>query len=316
MAEPILDAAAAAPATPATPDPAPAAVPAAAPVRTALPVDDSGADADADAGGGSDWRKLIAGDDEKALKRLERFAQPQDFFKSYRDTENKLRAGAKLPTLPDDATPEEIAAHRKALGIPEKSDGYGLAFPQEMKPTEADTAALGAFADHMHAAGVPPAFVKPAFDFYMQTMRDGDAAKVAAAEEATLQSLGELRSEYKGREFGRNMKLADEYLMRYCGDDSTLLDTVNQVLDMRLPNGVKVMHSPYMKVLFKAARDTADDEALLGGDVANGGKSIKEEYDGLIKKSVTPGQKLTATEDAKMRELAGALTRQPGRRAA
>src|SRR5512135_169053 len=40
-----------------------------------------------------DWREKLAGNDEKALKRLGRFASPAGIFKSFRELEAKFSRG-------------------------------------------------------------------------------------------------------------------------------------------------------------------------------------------------------------------------------
>ena len=257
------------------------------------------------------WRETLAGDDQKALARLQRMTTPADLFKSYREIETKLSSRGTVPALPENPAPEEVAAYRKAMGIPEAPDGYGLAFPETFTASDTDKETLTTFQAQMHAAHVPPAAAKAAFDFYVKSMGEQAQARNEAAEQATLESLGELRGEFKGREYERQMRIADEFLMKHFGDDDATLGALNAVLTMRLPNGVPVMYSaPFMKGLFKMAAASADDEALIGGDVAGAGKSIDEEYNELIK---IDGRRLTPQQNARLQELAGAKVRREER---
>lgn len=270
--------------------------------------DNGGESGAAPAGFPENWRESLAGDDKAALDRLKRFAGPGDLFKSYREAEKRLSTRPTAPSLPEGATPEEVAAYRKAIGVPDAPEGYGFKFADELKPSDGDNAALAEFQKEMHAAHVPPGAAKAAFEFYQKRMTDGRAAMAEAAEAATLENMAELRGEWKGREYGRNMKIADEFLTKHFGEDQTQLKAVNEILQLRLPNGVQVMHyAPFMKGLVSMARSYADDDVLIGSlDGAGGGTSVDDEYQALIKKSAAPGGKLSEPEWTRLQELSAA----------
>src|SRR3954471_3943718 len=95
--------------------------------------DDKGSDKSADAGaddkgqpdkGAPDWRAAMAGDDKDAMKRLARFTDPGQVFKSLRSLEAKMSAGELKKPLAENATPEEKATWRKENGLPEKAETY------------------------------------------------------------------------------------------------------------------------------------------------------------------------------------------------
>jgi hypothetical protein len=291
------------------PDPAPAPEPAPKDPAPAPVLSGGGADPAPEPAEPTapDWRTRYAGDDKAALKRAEKWASEQDFFKSYRSLENRLRTGQTFPELPEGATPEEVTAHRKALGIPEKAEGYGIVYPDDLKPTEADTAALNAFQQFMHDRHVPPSAAKAAFEFYMTSTKAGQEARAEAANEATLQSIADLRSEWKGREYTRNLTLAKEFLagtgaFAHLPEPYFDPEAMESVLKVELPNGVKLGdYAPFVKGFAKLARSLADEEALIGGDGAGGGKSIDDEIAELRTKSVTG--KITKAEDARLNQL-------------
>jgi hypothetical protein len=54
----------------------------------------------------------------------------QDVLKSYGELEKKL--GQRMQPPGAEARPEEVAAWRKNLGVPEKPDGYGIARPEDV----------------------------------------------------------------------------------------------------------------------------------------------------------------------------------------
>lgn len=293
--------------------------------RPALGDDGTGGDGGAGEGEGGaggtpswreDWRESLAGGDEKELARLKRFASIENYHKSNRELLKKFSAGQTGSTLPDDAKPEEIAAYRKAAGIPEAPEGYGLAYPETMKPTEADAAVLGEFQKHMHAAHVPPAAAKAAFDFYLKNMGDGATAKAEAIQQATAQNLAEVRSAMPGAEFKRNMTLTQDFLAKHFDGSEQALDTVLDAVVMSEHGPVKIRnYAPFLKGFAGMARSYADDEALIGGDGAGGGKNIDDEYKDLVTKSVGP-TRLTAAEQTRLTQLAEARAKRDHGRAA
>ena len=245
-----------------------------------------------------DWREALAGGDEALGKQLKRYATPENFAKSYRELHKKLSAGHQAPTLGDNATAEEVAAYRKQIGVPETADGYGLSFGEGTKPSEADTEVLAGFGKFMHDRHIPPAGVKAAFEWYTQRIAESRDAAVAAEQNAKVDALVELRKDFPGTELKRNLAIADEFLEAH---------ELGALLEARLPSGKLVKHDAgALKAIIAAARSYADDESLIGGDGAGGGKSLEEEKDELIRKSVS-GTKLTPAENSRLDAIYGAL---------
>jgi hypothetical protein len=275
--------------------------------------DDAGAGgADTPAGFPENWRELLAGDDTKELARLKRMSAPADLHKAYRALEKKVSSGQPIAPLADDAKPEEIAAYRKAAGIPDKAEGYGLAFPDEWKPNEADKAGLAAFQEYALAKNMTPAAAKTAFEFYASNMAAAESQRAEKSLEANNEAIAELRGEYRGSEFKRNMKIAEDFLAQHFDGEEKALD---EVLNTALPNGVKIKnYPPFVKGLVKMARSYADEEVLIGGDGAGGGKSIDDEIAELRTKSLDG--KLTKSEDDRYNQLLAARIARDNRRSA
>lgn len=102
----------------------------------------------------------------------------------------KTAGMVKVPT--DKSTPEEVAAFRKALGVPDKPEAYELAIPDV---TDADKAVYGSIADTVKKTalktGVPPQMVAPVWNEVVNAlaasnkqMEEAGAALMKADEEA------------------------------------------------------------------------------------------------------------------------------------
>ena len=170
----------------------------------------------------TDWREKTAeavigkkdGDDyAKELKRLQRINSPTETYKSFRELEKKFSSIKQAPELPKDATPEQVAEYRKAVGVPEKADGYmdglkDLPIGDELKPH------VMKFLEDMHGKHASPAVVKDALQSYMAIAEANNQARSEADEEAKRVSRSELQKEWGGEyktNFNAISGLMDQY---------------------------------------------------------------------------------------------------------
>lgn len=134
---------------------------------------------DADNPSNRDWLKA------KGFKSID------DVAASYREAERALRTGGKFSVPGEKATPEEIAAYRAAIGVPEKVEGYEVKVPEGQ---ELDAS----FVDPMRTialdAGVPGQAFSKLADGFIQWQAD-QLAGIRSAEDAdaaaTLTSWGD-----------------------------------------------------------------------------------------------------------------------------
>lgn len=156
-----------------------------------------------------DWRekaaKRIAGDDEKKVKaemeRLARIDDPASVYAMYRQIENTWASKnfVKLPPK-EGASEADIKEYHKALGVPEKPEDYLKDIKLENGAVigEQDKPMVQAFAAEAHKAGVPPAGVNAAINWYFKTQED-QAAKLDEADESfRVEATRALKEEYGG----------------------------------------------------------------------------------------------------------------------
>ena len=119
------------------------------------------------------------------------------------------RAGRTL-VLPDDkSTPEQVAAFRTKMGVPEKPEGYGIQVPDGQDPGFAKT-----MSEVMHKAGIPASAAKDLITEYSkfgQTMQQ--QAEQAFATKAT-QEFESMRTEW-GQAFDQNIELGKRAAMTF-----------------------------------------------------------------------------------------------------
>lgn len=154
------------------------------------------------------WRDELAGEDKDFRKRLERFTKPDDFSKSYRALETKLSSGEYRKTLPEKATPEEVATWRKENGIPDKPEGYveKLALPNGMVLGEEDKPVINAFAQMAQGKNWSPAQYNDAVSWYYETQNKLAGDKQKADHDFMSTAEDTLRTTW-GADYRRNMNV-------------------------------------------------------------------------------------------------------------
>lgn len=185
------------------------------------------------------WRETYAKGDEGRLAELKRFASPGAALDSYFAAKQRISEGVKPPQAPKaDARPEEIAAYRAAIGVPEKPEGYlepaalgGVAIAEHNKP-------LAAFlAKELHGANAPPQLVAAGFQA-MQKWQDGLIQARVDQDEALVQSTQDtLRNEW-GNEYTANIRNINAML---AGAPAEVADAI---YDARTPDGNPLVGVP------------------------------------------------------------------------
>ena len=226
-----------------------------------------------------DWRQKIAGDDAKELKRLERFQDVGDVYKAYREVETKWNSREITPTLPEGATEEDVAAYRKAAGIPEKPEGYYESF-KEIVVGDDDKPILDDFLGKMHASNMPPAQVQEAVNWYFSEMENRQQALAEIDTENKAKGEDQLREEWGG-DFRINLSARDNLM---AGLPEGLQESL---LEARLPDGTKLGHSvDFNRWLVAQARELNPVATLVpsnGGDPINAIAEEKKTIEGVMR---------------------------------
>lgn len=160
----------------------------------------------------TDWRDRLAGGDEKARKRLDRFKSPADVYKSWAAAEQRINSGELKKPPPENPSEQELAEYRRAHGIPDKPDGYKIeGLPRGFEFAEEDQPMLSSFLKAAHEGNMPPQEVNRMVGWYASAVK----AQIDATNEADLdfaQSAEDaLRAEW-GPEYRRNVKAVNNYI--------------------------------------------------------------------------------------------------------
>lgn len=195
------------PVTPAASTPAPPAVPPAVPVAAIpTPVTPAPPAAPVVPAWPDNWRQLMAGDDAKELKRLERFTTPADVYKSGREIEAQISRGEYKRPLPPNATPEQIKTWRTDNGIPESADKYQIELKDGLLIGEQDKPYVSKFLDNLLATNGTNEQANAALNAYYDIVQEVAAQNLVKYEQARDTTVEALQKEWGG-EYNRNLNL-------------------------------------------------------------------------------------------------------------
>lgn len=222
-----------------------------------------------------DWRKAIAGNDEKLLSEVARFKSPEDVGKELLRQKQELSKRALSAAFPDKGTPEQQAEWRKANNVPEAGtlDAYGVKPPDGYEMSNVEQAALGEYAELMQKNNVPASIVQSTVDTFFR------------AQAANQQMLNELdndlsktwRSEFDqqhGKDSAPYLSAANALFEQAIEDG----ETRNMILNARLPGGGFLKsHPAFMNMMVDLALKNGFADRIEGGGQEVSGPSLQEQ---------------------------------------
>lgn len=220
-----------------------------------------------------DWRKQLAGDDDKALKKLERYKSPQDIFKAMQEAQTKLSEGMQITSLPENATEEQVAEYRKKMDIPEDPKGYLESLPEGLVFGEEDEPLVATFVDKMHAINASPEVVKNALSWYNEMQEAQETQQVEQDREFRKTAEDELRQEWGG-EYRANVNSIENFL-------ASAPDGLGQnLMNARLADGTLLGANPQVLRWLANMADTVNPAGFTSpGDISTQAESVKAELD-------------------------------------
>lgn len=265
------------PADPAPVDPAPVAGPA--------PTDPAPADPPADppkAYWPDDWRKNIAGDDEKFLKRLERYASPKAVAEALASVQNRISAGELRGSLPKNPTDEQVKQWREENGIPDAPDKYDLQLAKGLVIGDDDKPIIDDMLKALHGVNANSAIASQAVNFYYQAIENAEAQRQEADRASAQASEDALRAEW-GSEFRANLNSIDGLLA------TAPAGIKDQIKFGRLSDGTPIMaNADAIRWLNNLAREINPVSTLIPNSGADISGSIDAEIAKIEKNMAAP----------------------------
>lgn len=191
----------------------------------------------------------------------------------------QLKGAVRVPGK--DAKPDEIAAWRKAVGVPEAPDKYAVFRPEGFEPTEFDQGAEKTLLEAAHAADLNQRQVDTVLKTHYLIQAQQQKAMEDKARAAGEAAVEDLRVEF-GRDYKANVTLADRWLTEHLGPD--MGDEWKGLMGKRFADGTALGENPgFVKAIVKLAKDWADDGAVLLSDTG-GATDIDAEIKGMMGK--------------------------------
>lgn len=242
-----------------------------------------------------DWRQKVAehvgAGDEKAikreLKRLERFTDPNGIYSMSRELESKFTSG-KLVALPGkDASPEDVQAFHKALGVPEKPEDYFKDIKLESGAVigDADKPVVDGFAAAVHKAGATPQVVSAALNWYFNNQEQQAAQLDEMDDKFRRESEQALKNEY-GPAFKRKVNAISSLFARAPGglDVDNPGSLISRLMAGRTADGKIIGNDPEVNMFLVSLAQEINPAATVVEDVGGGAQSVESEIASIEKR--------------------------------
>lgn len=224
-----------------------------------------------------DWAAKFAGDDEKLLKRAQRYQSPREVFQALIAAQNKISSGEFKSALPENATPEQLAKWRTDNGIPETPDKYNLNFDNGIVIGEEDKPFVDNFLKHAHENNLTEKQAKAVIAFHYQDM-ERQAEETAKIDNQDMQKTqDELNAEW-GANYRRNIN-AIEGLLQFFPENVR-----DSLKGGRLPDGTGIFNNPdIVRAFASIALDLNPAGVVTPGGNENSLQTIENRIDEIQK---------------------------------
>ena len=195
-----------------------------------------------------DWRAIMAGGNEAAMKTLRRFQSPANFYKSYEAMRQKM--STEMTGKKPEGEGEELEAWRASVGIPDEPEGYLDNLPNGVVVGEEDKEMVSSFLDYAHNNDFTPEQVHASLGWYYQVQDDMVNQQAERDNQYKAEAEDILRADW-GPEYRQNLNDAVSFLTTYGNEEIR-----DKFLHGRLADGTPIGNDPEMlNFLVRAHRE-------------------------------------------------------------
>lgn len=264
------------PPAPPAPEPSPAPEPAPAPE----PGDESKSAEPNKSDWPDDWRERLAGGDEDLAKVINRYGSPKGVAKALKEAQALIRSGKIKRDMPDASDEKALAEWRNEQGIPDDPTGYKLPEVVTKRLTDADKPVLADFTAFAHAKGAPQSAVDIAAEWYVNSLENMEAERIAADTAAAEAAEDALRKDWAHGEYKANMTLAKRFIEGIPGVGQNWSEA-------RLPDGRRLGDMPeFVAWAADQGRAAFGDAAFASPDTAQRHQARKTEIEQTMKTDI------------------------------
>jgi len=270
-----------------------------------------------------DWRERMAEDraagDEKAkaqiLKQLERYQDPTSIFGKARELEGIFSSGNLIKRPGEDATEEEVAQYRKAMGVPENTDDYvaAIKLPDNQVLGDDEKPFADEFAKVMHEANATPDQYNKAVNWYFDLQRR-QAEQLDEFDDQNRTNGERTLKEEWGGSFKRTFNSMPSVFQYAPGgmDGNNAKSLYSRLLTGRMSDGVIIGDDPDMSRWLARLAAEVDPVGTVMGEGNMSGQSLDAEIKEIEDMMRGPDRKKYFADEAKQaryRELLAARSR-------
>ncbi len=182
----------------------------------------------------ANWRTpFVPEDDEDGAiaKQMERFGEPGDFGKSFREQQATLSSNKQAVPLPENATDEDIAAFRKTNELPAEVGDYLKDLPDGLILGETDIPIAEVFMGVLHDEFVPAKLGHALLARYGEFQEQLQADEVEMDSGHNVETTKELRADW-GSDYRANINIVHAFMEKTFGKEAK-----EQLLNGRYQNG-------------------------------------------------------------------------------
>lgn len=221
-----------------------------------------------------DWRAPLS--DAKLREHAERFPSLDDLVRGNLDQRQKLSGAIVKPGK--DAKPEDIAAFRKALDVPEAPDGYQFVRPEhideETFKSEGTQALVKSFADFLHKeTTVSKTDAAKLFDWYGRFEALTLKSQKEADDRFAQESLTALQKKWPGEEFTKNREHANRALAALSQQAGIDVDALRNI---ETKAGRFMLDDPNFVQIFAAIGREMGEDSTFGRVMTDGDRQTAE----------------------------------------
>ncbi len=249
----------------------------------------------------------------RELKRLGRIKDPAALYGMYREAEGRLTSGGLVKIPGKDASEEDVAAYHKALGVPEKAEGYfkDIKLDNGAVIGDADKPVVEYFANAAHEGGMPPGAFNKLINAYYAAEEDRAAALDDADDAFKTDSTKELKEEL-GPSYRRQTNGIGSLFKTAPGgtDAKNQKALFNRLLAGRMADGRIVGDDPDMIRWLVGMNGELNPASMVVEDGDQSGKSIATELAEIKKlRNTDPTLYDSKETQAREQELIAAQTK-------
>jgi len=226
-----------------------------------------------------DWRDGL---DEDLKKTADRFTSPADAIRAINDL-RKRDSQVRLPGK--EATPEEIAAYHKAIGVPEKGEDYDWPEVSEEELTDQLKESRKIWGERFRDMGVPKETAKIIATMVNEDIAAAQAAQMEEDKRYVTQSETDLRKEWGG-DYEKNHTLANRAFNAIAEKARVNIEALTQ---LETAEGRFLLDHPDINRIFAIVGREMDEGSLGPALTETEADGLKEQID-TVRKQMAEAQ--------------------------